>query len=48
MSTLAKTARENKVTKTALITIGYFLGNDYQRSKLYDPTFTHEFREASQ
>ena len=34
--------------KTALITIGYFLGNDYQRSKLYDPTFTHEFREASQ
>ena len=47
VSTLAKTAKENKVTKTALITIGYFLGNDYQRSKLYDPTFTHEFREAS-
>ena len=48
VSTLAKTARENKVTKTALITIGHFLGDDYQRSKLYDPTFTHEFREASQ
>ena len=48
VSTLAKTAKENQVTKTALITIGYFLGNDYQRSKLYDPTFTHEFREASQ
>ena len=47
VSTLAKTARENHVTKTALITIGYFLGNDYQRSKRYDPTCTHEFREAS-
>ena len=47
VSTLAKTARENQVTKTALITIGHFLGDDYERSKLYDPTFTHEFREAS-
>ena len=47
VSTLAKTARENRVTKTALITIGHFLGDDYERSKLYDPTFTHEFREAS-
>ena len=47
VSTLAKTARENGVTKTALITIGHFLGDDYERSKLYDPAFTHEFREAS-
>ena len=44
VSTLARTARENRVTKTALITIGHFLGDDYERSKLYDPTFTHEFR----
>ena len=47
VSTLAKTARENHITKTALITIGHFLGDDYERSKLYDPAFTHEFREAS-
>ena len=47
VSTLAQTARENHVTKTALITIGNFLGEKYERSKLYDPTFTHEFREAS-
>ena len=47
VSTLAKTARENRITKTALITIGHFLGDDYERSKLYDPAFTHEFREAS-
>ncbi len=47
VSTLAQTARENGITKTALITIGNFLGEKYQRSKLYDPAFTHEFREAS-
>ena len=47
VGTLAKTARDNHITKTALITIGGFLGNEYERSKLYDPTFTHGYREAS-
>ena len=47
VGTLAKTARDNHITKTALITIGGFLGNAYERSKLYDPTFTHGYREAS-
>ena len=47
VGTLAKTARDNHITKTALITIGNFLGNNYERSKLYDPTFTHGCREAS-
>ncbi|WP_409967203.1 precorrin-4 C(11)-methyltransferase [Bengtsoniella intestinalis] len=47
VGTLAKTAKENHITKTALITVGNFLGNDYERSKLYDPTFTHGYREAS-
>ncbi len=46
VGTLAKTARENRITKTALITIGNFLGNDYARSKLYDPSFSHGCREA--
>lgn len=44
---LAKSARENNISKTALITVGEFLGSKYERSLLYDPTFTHEFREAS-
>ena len=35
------------MTKTALITIGGFLGAEYDRSKLYDPAFTHGCREAS-
>ena len=47
IGTLEQTARENHITKTALITVGGFLGNEYERSKLYDPTFTTEFREAS-
>lgn len=41
-------AAEHCITKTALILVGDFLGNDYERSKLYDPTFATEFREASE
>ena len=43
---LEKSAKENNITKTALITVGDFLGNKYDRSKLYDPSFSHEFRDA--
>ena len=47
-TTVAKLAQDGKdITKTALITVGNFLGNEYNRSKLYDPSFTTEFREAS-
>ena len=46
VSTLAQTARDNHVTKTALITVGGFLGKDYERSKLYAPTFTHGCRQG--
>ncbi|NLY82208.1 MAG: precorrin-4 C(11)-methyltransferase [Clostridiales bacterium] len=47
VGTLEKTAKDNNITKTALITVGDFLGSEYERSKLYDPTFTTEYREAS-
>ncbi len=43
---LAETAKANGVGKTALILVGRFLGDKYDRSKLYDPTFTTGFREA--
>ncbi|MEG0641887.1 MAG: cobalt-precorrin-4 C(11)-methyltransferase, partial [Clostridium sp.] len=33
--------------KTALIMVGEFLGNEYELSKLYDPSFSHEFREST-
>ena len=47
VGTLAETARENHITKTALITVGGFLGDAYERSRLYDPAFSHGFREGS-
>ena len=47
VSTLAQAAKENNITKTALILVGGFLGDKYERSKLYDPGFTTEFRQAS-
>lgn len=46
VETLAQMAEENNITKTALILVGGFLGNKYDRSLLYDPGFSHEFRKA--
>ncbi len=46
VGTLAETAKANRITKTALITVGDFLGGDYERSRLYDPGFSHSCREG--
>ena len=35
------------IHQTALILAGDFLGDSYERSKLYDPAFSHAFREAT-
>ena len=49
VGTLAKTAKENDITKTALMIIGDVVGaSGYDRSRLYDPSFTTEFRKASE
>ena len=48
MDTLHRTVTDNGLTKTALIVVGDCLGQDYQRSLLYHPGFTTEFREATQ
>ena len=48
VGTLAETAKKNDITKTALMIIGDVVScSHYDRSKLYDPGFTTEFREAS-
>jgi precorrin-4/cobalt-precorrin-4 C11-methyltransferase len=48
VGTLAQTAAENHITKTALMLIGDAVKTaDYQRSKLYDPGFTTEFRKGT-
>ena len=47
VGTLAKTAAENNITKSALMSFGDTVAAAYfDRSKLYDPEFTTEFREA--
>ncbi len=47
VGTLAKRGAEESIRKTALLLIGDFLDSAYERSCLYDPTFTTEFREAT-
>lgn len=48
VGTLAQTARENNIRKTALMIIGDVVTHThYNRSELYNPAFTTEFREAT-
>lgn len=48
VSELAQTAKENGIRKTALIIVGdTVLQSSYARSKLYDPSFTTEYREGT-
>ncbi len=48
VSTLAAAAEREQITKTALIIVGDSVAQTrYERSKLYDPGFTTEFRQAS-
>ena len=49
VGTLAQTAKENNITKTALMIIGDVVAHShYNRSELYNPAFTTEFREATE
>lgn len=48
VSELAQTAKENGIRKTALIIVGDTVSqSSYARSKLYDPSFTTEYREGT-
>ena len=44
---IAGKVKEAGITKTALTVVGNFLGDDYELSKLYDKTFTTEFRQGT-
>ena len=49
VGTLAQTAKEHNITKTALMIIGDAVTHtNYDRSELYHPEFTTEFRKAKQ
>lgn len=43
---IAGKVRAAGITKTALVLVGRFLGDEFERSKLYDETFSHEYRQA--
>ena len=48
VGTLADTAAEHGITKTAVILVGAAMAQDaYERSKLYDPSFTTGYRKGS-
>ena len=46
LADIAEKVQAAGITKTALVTIGDFLGDRYALSKLYDKTFTHEYRQG--
>ncbi len=47
VDTLCETAAEHHITKTALVIVGEIvLHNRYERSRLYHPEFTTEYREG--
>ncbi|MBR2547515.1 MAG: precorrin-4 C(11)-methyltransferase [Eubacterium sp.] len=48
VGTIAETAKKEDIHKMALILVGGFLGDEYERSKLYHPGFTTEFRKATE
>ena len=43
---LPQVMSNNGINKTALIIVGYVLKAEYEKSKLYDKTFSTEFRKA--
>ena len=47
VGTLAAAGDAAGIWKTAIILVGGFLGRSYERSKLYDPEFTTEFRQGT-
>ena len=46
LGNIEEIVKKEKITKTAQILVGNFMGNEYSKSKLYDKTFTHEYRKG--
>lgn len=47
LDTIAQKVKEAGIRKTALVVVGDFLGDEYELSRLYDQSFSHEYRRAS-
>jgi len=46
LQTLAENVKNHNIKKTAQILVGDFIETEYEKSKLYDSKFTHEYRQA--
>ncbi|MDA8227983.1 MAG: precorrin-4 C(11)-methyltransferase [Desulfitobacterium hafniense] len=47
LETIKEQVKEAGIRKQAQILVGDFLGSQFERSKLYDPSFSHEYREGT-
>ena len=47
LGNLARCGKEAGISKTALVMVGNFLGDVYDRSCLYDPAFTTKYRQGT-
>lgn len=45
LADIAGKVQEAGITKTALVLVGKFLGDEFELSRLYDETFSHEYRQ---
>lgn len=45
---IAEKVKEANITKCAQILVGDFIDTEYNKSLLYDKTFTHMFRKAEE
>lgn len=45
---IGERVRQAGIRKTAMITVGRFLGDEFELSKLYDENFSHGYRKAMQ
>lgn len=46
LETIEELVKNAGINKTAQILVGNFLGNEYEKSKLYDKYYTHEYRKG--
>ena len=48
LSTIAEKVKEEHITRTAMIVVGWCLDTAYSLSRLYAPEYSHMYRQASE
>ena len=47
LADIAAKVKDKGIGRQAQILVGDFLGDTYERSRLYDPSYSHGFRKAT-